>query len=147
MPFATHIDLPSPVSLKTSVQASPRKCLPTTFTSAQSPTIPPVSSALTDILQNHAAAAIAACCTKHPHYSTLAGRMFVAFLHKITKKTFSAWVAETAAGTAPFRRVDETLTVDAGPENPFHPTFVDLVARLAPGLDDAILHSRDFHFS
>ncbi len=73
--------------------------------------------------------------------------MFAAFLHKTTKKTFSAWVAEFAAGTVSIGRVHALLTIVLDPDSPFHPTFVELVARLAPLVDDAVVHSRDYLFS
>ncbi|KAI0688618.1 hypothetical protein C8T65DRAFT_746515, partial [Cerioporus squamosus] len=79
----------------------------------------------------HTASSIAASCTKHPHFSTLAGRVFVASLHKVTDKTFSAWV-ERYATVSP---------------SPFRPTFVDLVKRMATDIDDAVVHSRDFDFT
>ncbi|TFK81335.1 ribonucleoside diphosphate reductase large subunit, rr1, partial [Polyporus arcularius HHB13444] len=84
------------------------------------------------------AATVAASCTKHPHFSVLAGRIFVASLHKSIDKTFSTWVAQHSSGID-VPRVWRPL--------PFRPDFVELVGRLGTALDDVIVHSRDFSFT
>ncbi|RDX47464.1 alpha subunit of ribonucleoside-diphosphate reductase [Lentinus brumalis] len=105
--------------------------------------LPSISSLVDDIatsltghvsaheLQIHTAAAVAASCTKHPHFSKLAGRIFVAALHKTTEKTFSTWVDNHADG----------------PDSPFCATFLDLVKFHGTDIDNAVVHARDFDFA
>ncbi|TFK90046.1 hypothetical protein K466DRAFT_574464 [Polyporus arcularius HHB13444] len=69
-----------------------------------------------------------AASTRHPDYSALAGRLVVASIHKVTPKLFSAWVAAYGSGNYSL----------------FNPEFVELVKRVGPEVDGAIVHSRDF---
>ncbi|TFK78209.1 hypothetical protein K466DRAFT_570979, partial [Polyporus arcularius HHB13444] len=82
----------------------------------------------------HAAVTTASSSTKHPHFSALAARLFIASIHKITRKTFSTWVS--AHGEA-----------HTGLTGAFNTDFVLLVQHYSAQLDNAIVHSRDFMFT
>ncbi|KAI0717705.1 ribonucleoside-diphosphate reductase large subunit [Cerioporus squamosus] len=89
----------------------------------------------------HAATTVAAFSTKHPHFSLLAGRMFVALLHKKTAKKFSYWFLSIIAyGTI-------SPIFCTGPDALLNPDFVEIVRHFGIDLDDAIVHSRDFVFT
>ena len=51
-----------------------------------------------DTLKVFASTTVAGYSSRHPDFSALAGRMFVAFIHKNTEKVFSEWVAAYATG-------------------------------------------------
>lgn len=108
------------------------------------------SKCRTHLSKLHVAATAAASATKHPDYSLLAGRVYVAALHKYTVKSFSEWVLSNGTGLCCTRSrvaradtqsgvIDGTSFLDA--------ELVHLVRALGPDLDAAIVHARDFDLS
>ncbi|KAH7909542.1 ribonucleotide reductase [Hygrophoropsis aurantiaca] len=81
------------------------------------------------IPQEHLAETAATLTTEHPHYATLAGRIEVDRIHKLTAKSFSD--------------VMDSL-YDPGRARSLHVGFMRHVHANASRLDGAIVHGRDF---
>ncbi|KAI0712985.1 ribonucleotide reductase [Cerioporus squamosus] len=80
---------------------------------------------------------------RHPDFSILAGRLYVAGLHKVTDKSFVNWVS--SYGTDSFMLTGIMDSADGDPI--LSPEVVRLTHKFGFDLEDAIVHARDFAFS
>ena len=87
---------------------------------------------------------------RHPDYSSLAGRIYAAYLHKQTPRSFRDYV--DIVRTSKFSIFSPTLFAEPFSSSPeseisLDPALVHIVDQHAETINGAIIHARDFTFS